>query len=229
VEAGLRRIAAAETLLADEAPSAALFCEAGAIAAAEVQPLEDAQADAGYRRELAQAMVFRALARACLSARSGRVRRPVDITLGVNGRDHRLRLEPRRTLLDALRDECGRTGTHMGCEHGVCSARTALVDGAPIRACLICAVQADGGEIGTVEGPAVGGDLTPLQETFSKHHSVQCRPGFLMLATAILERDPDIADEDLLEALSSNLCRCTGYANIVAAVRAALAAAEARR
>ena len=157
---------------------------------------------------------------------------PIDITLGVNGRDYRLRVEPRCTLLDALRDECGLTGTHMGCEHGVCGACTVLLEGAPIRACLMFAVQAQGGEIRTIEGLAAGGDLTPLQEAFIRHHGVQCgfcTPGFLMLATAILEREPDLTDQDLLEALSSNLCRCTGYANIVAAVRAALATAAAQR
>jgi carbon-monoxide dehydrogenase small subunit len=148
----------------------------------------------------------------------------LEITLDVNGREYRLRLEPRRTLLDALRDECGLTGTHMGCEHGVCGACTVLLGGAPIRSCLMFAVQGQGAAIRTVEGLATGGDLTPLQEAFIAHHGVQCgfcTPGFLMLATALLEREPDITDADLREALSSNLCRCTGYANIVAAVRAA--------
>lgn len=158
--------------------------------------------------------------------------RPADITLAVNGRDYRLRVEPRRTLLDALRDECGLTGTHVGCEHGVCGACTILFDGDPVRACLMFAVQAQGAAIRTIEGLARNGDLTRLQEAFIAHHGVQCgfcTPGFLMLATALLEREPDIADADLLEALSSNLCRCTGYANIVAAVRAALAASGTPR
>jgi len=151
---------------------------------------------------------------------------PVEITLTVNGRAYPLRLEPRRTLLDALREECGLTGTHMGCEHGICGACTVLLDGGPVRACLIFAVQTEGSAIRTIESLAEDGRLTPLQRAFAAHHGVQCgfcTPGFLMLATGIIESDPDIADADLLEALSANLCRCTGYQGIVAAVRAALA------
>jgi carbon-monoxide dehydrogenase small subunit len=151
---------------------------------------------------------------------------PVDVTLSVNGRDYPLRLEPRRTLLDAIREECDLTGTHMGCEHGVCGACTVLVDGQPIRACLMFAVQAQGVAIRTIEGLATGDALHPVQRAFIAHHGVQCgfcTPGFLMLATGVLEREPDIADDELREVLSSNLCRCTGYQNIVAAVRAAIA------
>jgi carbon-monoxide dehydrogenase small subunit len=150
----------------------------------------------------------------------------VEITLGINGRFYPLRLESRRTLLDAIRDECGLTGTHMGCEHGVCGACTVLLDGAPIRACLMFAVQAEGALIRTVEGLAEGDRLHPLQRALIAHHGVQCgfcTPGFLMLAAGILEREPQIADDELLEVLSSNLCRCTGYQGIVAAVRAAIA------
>ena len=150
----------------------------------------------------------------------------VEIALTVNGRDYRLRVEPRRTLLDAIRDDCGLTGTHMGCEHGVCGACTVLLDGDPVRACLVFAVQAEGGAVRTVEGLAAGGVLHALQRAFIEHHALQCgfcTPGFLMLAAGILEREPDIADDALLDALSSNLCRCTGYRNIVEAVRAAFA------
>ena len=150
----------------------------------------------------------------------------VDVILNVNGRSHALRVEPRRTLLDAIRDECGLTGTHMGCEHGVCGACTVLLDGDPVRSCLIYAVQADRGAIRTVEGLAKGDELHPLQRAFMAHHGVQCgfcTPGFLMLATGTLDRQPDIGDDELLEVLSSNLCRCTGYQGIVAALRAALA------
>ena len=149
-----------------------------------------------------------------------------DIALTVNGRGYAMRLEPRRTLLDAIRDECGLTGTHMGCEHGVCGACTVLVDGEPIRACLMFAVQAQGSVIRTVEGLAAGEELDPLQRAFIAHHGVQCgfcTPGFLMLATGVLEREPDISDDELRDVLSSNLCRCTGYQNIVAAIRAAIA------
>jgi aerobic carbon-monoxide dehydrogenase small subunit len=148
----------------------------------------------------------------------------VDVTLNVNGQPYALRVEPRRTLLDAIRDECGLTGTHMGCEHGVCGACTVLVDGDPIRACLIFAVQAQGSAIRTVEGLARGGDLHPLQRALITYHGVQCgfcTPGFLMLVTGVLEREPDIGDEALLDVLASNLCRCTGYQGIVAAMRAA--------
>jgi len=151
---------------------------------------------------------------------------PVEVTLSINGRDYPLRLEPRRTLLDAIRDECGLTGTHMGCEHGVCGACTVLLDGQPIRACLMFAVQAEGAAIRTIEGLAAGDALNPVQRAFIAHHGVQCgfcTPGFLMLATGVLARDPDISDDELREVLSSNLCRCTGYQNIVTAVRAAIA------
>ena len=154
---------------------------------------------------------------------------PVDVTLSVNGGSYALRVEPRRTLLDAIRDECGLTGTHMGCEHGVCGACTVLLDGDPVRACLIFAVQAEGSTIRTVEGLANGDELHPVQRAFIGHHGVQCgycTPGFLMLATGVLERDPDIGEDELLEVLSSNLCRCTGYQGIVAAVRAALGEAR---
>jgi len=146
------------------------------------------------------------------------------ITLTINGRAHTIAVEPRRTLVDAIRENCGQTGTHIGCEHGVCGACTVIVDGAPVRSCLMFAVQADGKAIRTVEGLAQGDHLHPMQQAFMDHHGLQCgfcTPGFLMLAVGVLEREPDISDEDLLEVLSSNLCRCTGYQNIIKAVRAA--------
>ena len=148
----------------------------------------------------------------------------VPVELRVNGTDYRINTEPRRTLADALREECGLTGTHLGCEHGVCGACTVLLDGSPVRSCLLFAVQATGSEIRTVEGLAADdGALHPLQEAFWRHHGLQCgfcTPGFLMLSTAVLESTPDIDDEELREALSSNLCRCTGYQTIVEAVQA---------
>src|ERR1700751_546341 len=147
-----------------------------------------------------------------------------NILLTVNGRDHAVRVEPRRTLVDAIREDCGLTGPHIGCEHGVCGACTVLVDGAPVRSCLMFAVQADGKQIRTVEGLASGDELNALQRAFMDHHGLQCgfcTPGFLMLITGVLEREPDISDEGLLDVLSSNLCRCTGYQNIVKAARAA--------
>ena len=148
------------------------------------------------------------------------------ISLDVNGKRYAIEVEPRRNLADALREDCGLTGTHVGCEHGVCGACTVLVDGEPVRACLMFAVQAQGKAVRTVEGLAQGEELHPLQQAFWEHHGLQCgfcTPGFLMLAAGVLEREPGIADEDLRHVLSSNLCRCTGYQNIVKAVRAAAA------
>ena len=148
------------------------------------------------------------------------------VSLKVNGHDHAIDVEPRRNLADALREDCGLTGTHVGCEHGVCGACTVLVDGQPVRSCLMFAVQAEGKAVRTVEGLAEGETLHPLQQAFWEHHGLQCgfcTPGFLMLAAGVLQAEPDISDEDLQHVLSSNLCRCTGYQNIVKAVRAAAA------
>ena len=147
-----------------------------------------------------------------------------EITLTINGCTHAIRVDPRRTLDDAIRDDGGQTGTHIGCEHGICGACTVLLDGEPVRSCLMFAVQAEGCQIRTVEGLANGDELHPLQQAFIDHHGLQCgfcTPGFLMLAAGVLERDPNISDDDLLDLLASNLCRCTGYQNIVKAVRAA--------
>jgi carbon-monoxide dehydrogenase small subunit len=148
----------------------------------------------------------------------------IDLALKVNGRSYEVRVEPRRTLADALREDCGLTGTHLGCEHGVCGACTVLLDGDPVRSCLMFAVQAEGAEIRTVEGLANGDRLHPLQQAFWDHHGLQCgfcTPGFLMLAAGVLEKQPSISDEELRHVLASNLCRCTGYQNIIKAVRAA--------
>jgi aerobic carbon-monoxide dehydrogenase small subunit len=155
----------------------------------------------------------------------------IEVALLINGVRRVVRVEPRRTLVDAIRDDCGQTGTHIGCEHGVCGACTVLIDGEPVRSCLMFAVQADGREIRTVEGLATGEVLHPLQRAFMEHHGLQCgfcTPGFLMLAVGVLEREPGIGDADLIEALSSNLCRCTGYQNIIKAVRAAAAEMRAK-
>ena len=152
------------------------------------------------------------------------------ITLTINGKDYAIAVEPRRTLADAIREDCGQTGTHIGCEHGVCGACTVIVDDAPVRSCLMFAVQAEGKKIRTVEGLAKGETLHPMQQAFMDNHGLQCgfcTPGFLMLAVGVLEREPDISDEDLIDVLSSNLCRCTGYQNIIKSVRAA--AAELRK
>ena len=151
----------------------------------------------------------------------------LDLTLNINGRDHAVRVEPRRTLVDTIRDDCGLTGTHIGCEHGFCGACTVIVGGEAVRACLMFAVQAQGKPIRTVEGLAKNGVLHPLQRAFMAHHGLQCgfcTPGFLMLAAGLLEQKPHPSDEQLLDVLSSNLCRCTGYENILKAVKAAAAA-----
>ena len=146
----------------------------------------------------------------------------INLNLNINGRDFALNVEPRRTLADVIREDCTLTGTHIGCEHGICGACTVLIDGEPVRSCLMFAVQASGKCIRTVEGLSSGGELHPLQQAFNEHHALQCgycTPGFLMLSLGALERDPDISDEALSELLSSNLCRCTGYTNIVRAVQ----------
>jgi len=159
------------------------------------------------------------------------VTKKANITLVINGEKHSLEVEPRRTLADAIREDCGQTGTHIGCEHGVCGACTVLVDDVPARSCLMFAIQANGKRIRTVEGLAENGQMHPLQEAFMEHHGLQCgfcTPGFLMLATGVLEREPDISDEDLVDVLSSNLCRCTGYQNIIKAVRIAARELRAR-
>ena len=146
------------------------------------------------------------------------------ISVEVNGVTRRGQVPARLTLVDWLRDELRLTGTHIGCEHGICGACSVMLDGEPVRSCLMFAVQAAGKNIRTVEGLANGDTLHPMQQAFMDHHGLQCgfcTPGFLMLAVGVLEREPDISDEDLLDVLSSNLCRCTGYQNIIKAVRAA--------
>lgn len=148
----------------------------------------------------------------------------MQVSLIVNGRVFTLDVPPRRTLADALREDCGLTGTHLACEHGVCGACTVLVDGDAVRSCLMFAVQCDGRQIKTVEGlAAADGTEHPLQAAFSAEHALQCgfcTPGFLMLAVGALETDPGIAtdQERLRELLTSNLCRCTGYEAIRRAV-----------
>jgi len=155
------------------------------------------------------------------------------ITLRVNGRHHELTVEARRTLADMLRHDLGYTGTHLGCEHGICGACTVILDGQPARACLVFGVQADGAEVRTVEGLADGDRLSDLQQAFSDHHALQCgfcTPGFLMLIEAYLadiSTDAgELAEQQARELVAANLCRCTGYQGIVEAV---VATAQARR
>ncbi|MCW2798514.1 (2Fe-2S)-binding protein [Nocardioides sp.] len=147
----------------------------------------------------------------------------LDVTVTVNGRQRSARVPSRMLLSDFLRHELGLYGTRVGCEHGVCGACTVLMDGAPARACLVFAAQADNAEIRTVEGLANGADgLTPLQAAFQEEHALQCgfcTPGMLMTLTEFLEDNPGpVTDQEVREAIAGNLCRCTGYQNIVRAV-----------
>jgi len=156
-------------------------------------------------------------------------RRSVQLT--VNGQAHEVLIEPRRTLADVLREDLDLTGTHLGCEHGVCGACTVLVDGAAVRSCLMLGVQAEGAAVTTIEGLERDGEMHPLQEAFRDSHSFQCgfcTPGFVMTALALLQ-DGGAADEaDLREELSGNICRCTGYQSIIEGVRLAAQRMAAR-
>ena len=145
-----------------------------------------------------------------------------DVSLRVNGEERRLHVEVRRTLADALRHDLGLTGTHLGCEHGVCGSCTVLLDGGPGRSCLVLAVQADGGDVVTVEGLGTPDDLHPVQQGCLESHAFQCgfcTPGMLVSAVALLAENDDPDDTEIREALGGNLCRCTGYESIVAGVR----------
>lgn len=149
-----------------------------------------------------------------------------DVELTVNGTPRTGTVEARRTLADFLREDLGLTGTHVGCEHGVCGACTVLVDGEPARSCLMLAVQARHADITTIEGLARDGDLNPLQQAMWEAHGFQCgfcTPGFMMQITALLAEQPDPTESDVREALSGNLCRCTGYESIVDGVLRAAA------
>ena len=151
------------------------------------------------------------------------------ITLTVNGRNLSFSVEPRKLLSDALRDDCQLTGTHVGCEHGVCGACTVLVDGRPVRSCLTFAVQMEGHEVTTIEAVGTPQNLSPLQQALHECHGLQCgfcTPGIVMTFESYLKETPDPSEAQIREALSGNLCRCTGYQNIVKAI--ALAARRMR-
>ena len=144
------------------------------------------------------------------------------LTLTVNGTESTVTVEPRHTLADVLRHDLGLTGTHVGCEHGICGACTVLVDGSPVRSCLMFAVQAEGRSVETVESLGTPDDLSPLQEACRTEHALQCgfcTPGFLMMLSAFLEEHDAPSDEEIREAVASNLCRCTGYQGLLRAVR----------
>lgn len=147
------------------------------------------------------------------------------ISLKINGRSYERRIEPRMLLADFIRHEAGLTGTHVGCEHGVCGACTVLLDGKSVRSCCTLAVQAEGTEIETVENLSKEGKLNPLQESFREEHALQCgycTPGMLMLAKELIREGGEITDDMIRERISDNLCRCTGYETIVSAIRKAI-------
>ncbi|MFT5133003.1 MAG: carbon-monoxide dehydrogenase small subunit [Gammaproteobacteria bacterium] len=146
----------------------------------------------------------------------------IDITLDINAQQYEVSVEPRQTLVDVIRQDCGLSGTHVGCEQGVCGSCTIIIDGVAIRSCLMFAVQAQGKEIKTIEGMAKDGHLHPIQRAFTENHALQCgfcTPGFIMLIQAYLDEHAAPTDDEIVELLSSNLCRCTGYQNIIKAVK----------
>jgi carbon-monoxide dehydrogenase small subunit len=149
------------------------------------------------------------------------------ITMTVNGEGYRAVAEARKTLADFLREDCALTGTHLGCEHGVCGACTVIVDGVALRSCLLFAIQADGAEVTTIEGIGEPGALSPVQEAFREEHGLQCgfcTPGFVVSVHAFLATNPTPSTQEIREALSGNLCRCTGYQGIIRAVQQAATA-----
>jgi aerobic carbon-monoxide dehydrogenase small subunit len=154
----------------------------------------------------------------------------MQVELTVNGATHTVKVEPRMSLLDCLRDKLALNGAHAGCEHGVCGACTVLLDGLPVRSCLMFAVQADGYAITTIEGITPGpGELSPVQDAFCETHGMQCgycTPAMILTAHALIARNPEPTRDDIVEAISGNICRCTGYAQIVEAI--ALAAERTR-
>jgi carbon-monoxide dehydrogenase small subunit len=154
------------------------------------------------------------------------------ITLSVNGVDREISVSPRRLLSDVLRDDLRLTGTHVGCEHGVCGACTVLIDDRPARACLTFAIQMEGHEITTIEAVASDGKYSPLQQAMHEEHGLQCgfcTPGIIMTFEAYLRENPDPSEAEIRDVLSGNICRCTGYQNIVAAVKKAAAVMRDRQ
>ena len=147
------------------------------------------------------------------------------IVVDVNGERHEREVEARRLLVHLLRDDLDLTGTHIGCDTGNCGACSVIVDGQLVKSCMVLAIQADGASIETVEGLAQDGELTPLQQAFSEHHGLQCgycTPGMLMSATYLLRHNPEPTDHEIRKAIQGNICRCTGYTNIVESIRAAV-------
>ena len=148
----------------------------------------------------------------------------MQITVNINGASETRDVEPRRLLVDFIRSDAGLTGTHIGCDTSSCGACTVLLDGRPVKSCTVLAVQADGSEVKTVEGLAEGGELHPVQAAFKEHHGLQCgfcTPGMMLVGSALLDENPNPTDEEVRWAISGNICRCTGYMNIVTAIQAA--------
>jgi carbon-monoxide dehydrogenase small subunit len=175
-----------------------------------LEPLQDASATSEYRKKVARHIGTRVNER--------------EVTLTVNGQTVSARAEARKTLADFLREDCLLTGTHVGCEQGVCGACTVMVDGSAVRSCLMFAVQADGAEVTTIEGLASNGSLTAVQQAFRDNHGLQCgfcTPGFIVSIEAFLRDNPAPSEAEIREGLSGNVCRCTGYQGIIAAVRQA--------
>jgi carbon-monoxide dehydrogenase small subunit len=155
----------------------------------------------------------------------------ISITVTVNGARHTATVEPRRSLVDFLRHDLGLVGTHVGCEHGVCGACTVLLDGRTVRSCLLFAAQADGAEVTTIEGIGTEQALHPLQQAFQQHHALQCgfcTPGMILAALELLRDNGDPTEEEIRVGLGGNLCMCTGYVNIVRAVRVAAESGKAK-
>ena len=154
----------------------------------------------------------------------------MEVTVNVNGTDHTAEVEPRKLLVDHIRTAVGLTGTHIGCDTTSCGVCTVLLDGTPVKSCTLLAVQADGRSVTTVEGLKANGELHPVQTAFSEEHGLQCgfcTPAMMLVGAALLEQNPDPSDEEIRWAISGNLCRCTGYMNIVKSIRAAAAAKAA--
>lgn len=148
----------------------------------------------------------------------------MQITVTINGTSEAGDVEPRRLLVDFIRTDLGMTGTHIGCDTTSCGACTVLLDGRPVKSCTVLAVQADGREVTTVEGLGQNGDLHPVQAAFKEHHGLQCgfcTPGMMLVGASLLESNPNPSDDEVRWAISGNICRCTGYMNIVAAIQAA--------
>ena len=189
---------------------------------ASLDPPSDVHGSADFRRHLAEVSAVRAVAAG--GGEEEVVAEPVTsrtVSLEVNGEQIEYEVPTRRLLVHFLRDDLGLTGTHIGCDTGNCGACTVHVDGEAVKSCMMLAVQAEGAKISTVEGLAADGELTALQQAFNEHHALQCgycTPGMLMSATALLARNPHPSEEDVRYALQGNICRCTGYVNIVEAV-----------